>query len=54
MSLLNDDRKKYPNKGLEALAKVEPKLVKERFGYNNGKNVVDTLNANPRTKMFGI
>ena len=54
MSLLNDDRKKYPNKGLEALAKVEPKLVKERFGYSNGKNVVDTLNESKRAKLFGI
>ena len=38
--------------GIEALRKEAPEVVK-RMGYQDG-NVVDSLNANPRTKMFGI
>ena len=55
--LLSDDKKRYGMKdggpGIEALRKEAPEVVK-RMGYQEGKNVVDSLNANPRTKMFGI
>ena len=54
--LLSDDKKRYGMKeggpGIEALRKKAPEVV-ERMGYQDG-NVVDSLNANPRTKMFGI
>ena len=53
MSLLNDDGKKYPNKGLEALAKEAPEVVK-RMGYRDGESVVDSLNANPRVILNGL
>ena len=54
--LLSDDKKRYGMKdggpGIEALRKEAPEVVK-RMGYQDG-NVVDSLNENPRTKMFGI
>ena len=54
--LLQDDKKRYGMKeggpGIEALRKEAPEVV-ERMGYQNG-NVVNSLNANPRTKLFGI
>ena len=53
MSLLNDDSRKYPNKGLKALAQEAPEVVK-RMGYKDGSNIVDTLNANPRIVLNGI
>jgi hypothetical protein len=46
-------KKKYPNEGLEALAKEAPEVVK-RMGYKDGKSVVDSLNSNPRVILNGL
>ena len=55
--LLQDDNLRYGMKdggpGIEALRKEAPEVV-ERMGYQDGKNVVASLNSNPKTKMFGI
>jgi hypothetical protein len=53
MSMLQDDSKKYPNEGLEALAKEAPEVVK-RMGYRDGESVVESLNSNPRVVLNGL
>jgi hypothetical protein len=51
--MLQDDSKKYPNEGLEALAKEVPEVVK-RMGYRDGESVVESLNSNPRVVLNGL
>ena len=46
------------NKGLKALAKENPALVEDKFGYDvpgyQDGDLVDFLNADPEQRIFGI